>query len=120
MVRLDHDSVPMSNSSVRDALVVSVTKLAPPVNFQMSQLSTVPTAIRAGTVEHAVLEPPAELGPAEVRVQHEAGAPAYEREMALRHQRAAILSGTAILPDDGPGLGPAGRARPRHHRLAGW
>ena len=41
-ISLSHSSVWMLNSIVREALVTSVTWAAPPVSFQMSQVSTVP------------------------------------------------------------------------------
>ena len=79
-------------SSVRDALVWSVTCAAPPVRFQASQLSTVPK-------RHVALDPgeqPLELGRREVRVGHEAGALADE----LGRELAAALGGAPVLPDD--------------------
>ena len=64
----------MSNSIVRLALVASVVKTSPPVRFQISQASIVPSARSADTGTSPSPQQPLELGAAEVRVEHEAGA----------------------------------------------
>ena len=53
---------------------------APPVRFQQIQSSTVPKRERRTGLDPAVLEHPRPLGSREVRVEHEPGPLAYERE----------------------------------------
>ena len=74
---------------------------------------------QVGAGRHAALgEQPGHLGGREVRVEHEAGAPAHEREVAGCGEGGATVGGAPVLPHDGPVEGPAGAAVPGHHRLA--
>ena len=63
---------------MREALVASVMCCAPPVSFQISQLSTVPKhSLPASARLRAsgdVVQDPAQLGAGEVSVQDQAGA----------------------------------------------
>ena len=71
-----------------------------------------------GARDTASPQQPLELGAAEVRVEHEPGAPAHEIEGALGRQLVAAGGGPAVLPDDRPAVRHAGGAVPRHDRLA--
>ena len=63
-------------------------------------------------------EQPGRLGGAEVRVEHEPGGGAYEREMPGLGELGAQRRRSPVLPDDGVVQRPARRAVERHQRLA--
>jgi len=65
-----------------------------------------------------VIEDPRDLRPAEVRIEHEAGARAKERFVARALQLATAIGGAAILPDDRAMDRLAARALPHDRRLA--
>ena len=100
--------------------MTSVAWTRPPVSRQIRKLSMVPQAswpasarLRSAGV---LVEQPAELGGGEVRVEHQAGALADPGFVGLA--LAAEVGGAAVLPDDGPGDGPAGGAVPQHAGFA--
>ena len=66
----------------------------------------------------AVGEHPFELGAAEVRVEHEASALAYERQCAIGLELVAALGGAAVLPHDCSVQWGACRAAPSNGGLA--
>ncbi len=115
---VDHASVRMSNSIVRDALDDSVACTAPPVSFHSSHESIVPNARSALDLDAALAEQPLDLRAREVRVEHEAGRVAHQRQVAGVAQLVAARRGAAVLPHDGAVQRRARRARPGDDRLA--
>ena len=89
-----HWSVRRSISSVREALVTSVTCRWPPVRCQIKRLSTVPAASSpASAVAGAgdVVEQPGDLGGREIGVEHQPGRSAIQpRRSRCRSQKAAV------------------------------
>ena len=116
-------SVWMSNSSVRLALVTSVTCVLPPVRRQIRNVSMVPNrmsprsarARRPGTVSSRCVD----LGAREVGVEDQPGLAADQRLVAVGLQAIADRRADAALPDDGvaPPACPV-CAIPEHGRLA--
>ena len=97
-------SVWMLNSIVREALVTSVTCIAPPVSCQTSQVSMVPNASSPASARSrapgTLSRIQRDLGAGEVGVDHEAGAFADEGFVAVALQAIAEIRGAAVLPDD--------------------
>ena len=97
-------SVARSTSSVREALVTSVTCTPagqapdqPAVDGAEGQLAALGPLARAGHV----VEQPVDLGRREVRIEHQAGPFARPGPRAAAAQRGAALGGAPVLPDDG-------------------
>ena len=115
--------VPMSNSSVRAALVASVACTLPPVSRQSRKLSMVPKASSPGLRRRAravdVVEQPGDLGGGEIRIEQQ---PGLGGDLRLRGRRARSartgVGGAAVLPDDGVVDRLAGRAVPDDRGLA--
>src|SRR5580693_6825610 len=93
---------------VRDALLASVTCTRPPVNFQSSQVSTVPNARRPASANWRA------LGTCS-RIQEILLAEIF---VALRLELTAESGGAAILPDNGVVDRFAGCAVPNDSGLA--
>ena len=115
--------LPMSNSSVRAALVASVACTLPPVSRHSRKLSTVPKASSPASAAVAragdVVEQPGDLGGGEIRIEQQ---PGLGRRSPARGRRArsvvAGVGGAAVLPDDGVVDRLAGRAVPDDRGLA--
>ena len=91
---------------------------APPVRFQQTQSSTVPSASDR-SLDATVLEHPGPLRGREVRVEHEPGAlPARGAGGPASASSRTAPRGPAVLPDDRPVAGPAGGAVPGDRGLA--
>ena len=114
----------MLNSSVRLALLTSVTCRLPPVSRQIRNESTVPNRIsprsararRPGMRVEQVLD----LGAREVGVEHQAGLAAEQRLEAVGLQPIADRRADAALPDDGVGDRLARCARSQRIVVSRW
>ena len=113
---------------VRLALVTSVTctpPSAPPVRFQISQVSMVPkmASPRSAAAAHAVdvVQDPLDLAAGEVRGRRQAGALADDVALAVAVEGRGDAVGAGVLPDDRV-VAAAGRcAGPRRRSSrAGW
>ena len=113
-----HARRPMSKSIVRLAFDGSVACTAPPVSCQRTHASMVPRARSGPAGTPPSVEQPRHLGGREVRVEHQPGALAHERQMAGGGQLVAALRRAAVLPHDGAVQRPPGAPVPSHHRLA--
>ncbi len=97
----------MSKSMVRLALEGRWRRRrrsGPPVRFQRTHASTVQndrSGSSAASGELARAKQPGGLGGAEVRIEHEAGPLAHEREVAGSSQLVTHRRGAAVLPHDG-------------------
>jgi hypothetical protein len=65
-----------------------------------------------------VVEKPFELGPGQVRVEHQARTLPKQRFLASFLELLAAIGGSSVLPDDSLVNRPAGVAIPQHRRLA--
>ena len=112
----------MLKSSVRLALLTSVTCTRPPVSRQIRNESTVPNstsprsarARRPGIVSSRCLI----FVPGEIGIEHEAGLLAEQFLQAVGLELLADRRRDAALPDDGVGDGLAGGPVPEDGRLA--
>jgi hypothetical protein len=95
-------------------LAVRQAKQQPGVHRAEHRLPRLRAASQAGHV----LQQPLDLGGGEVRVEHQAGALADQRRLAMFGELRAARRGAAVLPDNRPVNGPAGIALPHAHRLA--
>ncbi len=75
-------------------------------------------ARRARAGARHVVEQPLELGAGEIGVEHQPGLRRDRRRLARGAQRVAHRRRAAVLPDDGVGDRPPGRALPQQRRLA--
>ena len=85
---------------VRLALLGSVACTSPPVRFQSSQESIVPSREVVGDRNVAFAQQPLELGTAEVGIEHEPGELSHQRQLTLRRSSSHRRGGATVLPDD--------------------
>ena len=108
----------MSKSIVRLAFDGSVACTSPPVRFHSSHESMVPMARFSSASTPPSVNNHSILLAREVRVEHQPGGGADQREVAGVGERVAAGRGAAVLPDDGAVAGESGAPVPGDDGLA--